>query len=70
MKIQTTVALALTASTAAAANWSPFGNQKPLAGTKDAEKVPGENPLEFCEETTDYTVKIKNVDLDPNPPAA
>jgi len=33
-------------------------------------EVPGENPLEFCEESKDYILDIKNVDLDPNPPEA
>ncbi|KAI4159920.1 MAG: hypothetical protein L6R39_000296 [Caloplaca ligustica] len=30
--------------------------------------VPGENPLYFCNDPSDYILTIDNVDLDPNPP--
>ncbi|KAL9060991.1 MAG: hypothetical protein Q9206_000789 [Seirophora lacunosa] len=30
--------------------------------------VPGENPLNFCSEPTEYSLTIDNVDLEPNPP--
>ncbi|KAF2098567.1 hypothetical protein NA57DRAFT_75807 [Rhizodiscina lignyota] len=33
-------------------------------------KVPGENPLFFCDDPKDNTLEIDKVDLDPNPPAA
>ena len=41
------------------------GGQKVL---DEALAVPGENPLEFCEEANDYTLEIEKVDLSPNPP--
>jgi hypothetical protein len=31
-------------------------------------KVPGDNPMYFCADPKDYSVKIDKVDLDPNPP--
>ncbi|KAI4120482.1 MAG: hypothetical protein LQ338_006992 [Usnochroma carphineum] len=34
----------------------------------DSLSVPGENPLEFCSDQSDYILTIDNVDLDPNPP--
>ena len=41
------------------------GSQRVL----DAElAVPGENPLEYCAKTDDYTLTIYKVDLTPNPP--
>jgi len=57
--------LALALSSLATA--SMFGaSQKVLDDRKLA--VPGENPLEYCEETDAYTLAISNVDLTPNPP--
>lgn len=32
--------------------------------------VPGENPLEFCAKSDDYSLTINKVDLTPNPPEA
>ena len=34
----------------------------------DKKKVPGDNPLEFCDDPKDYILEIEKVDLDPNPP--
>ncbi|KAL8709298.1 MAG: hypothetical protein Q9220_005891 [cf. Caloplaca sp. 1 TL-2023] len=34
----------------------------------DATHVPGDNPLIFCADPSDYILTIDNVDLDPNPP--
>jgi hypothetical protein len=31
-------------------------------------KVPGDNPLYFCEDPKDNLLEIEKVDLDPNPP--
>lgn len=43
------------------------GNQQhPLAD--DNLLVPGDNPLTFCADPSDYLLTIDNVDLDPNPP--
>lgn len=44
----------------------------PQVGIQDDNplKIPGENPLEFCEDPADFILTIKKVDLDPNPPSA
>ena len=36
----------------------------------EAKKVPGNNPLYFCDgaNTDDFILDIEKVDLDPNPP--
>ncbi|KAI2469368.1 phosphatidylinositol/phosphatidylglycerol transfer protein [Annulohypoxylon bovei var. microspora] len=66
MKFSTACVAALSASTASAGSW--FGNSQSVI-VKDAQKVPGESPLEFCD--TDHSsdiIKIESVDLSPNPP--
>jgi hypothetical protein len=35
---------------------------------KEEYKVPGDNPLYFCNDPADYILTIDKVDLDPNPP--
>ncbi|KAL8702473.1 MAG: hypothetical protein Q9201_004345 [Fulgogasparrea decipioides] len=44
------------------------GSQQPL-GDGDLS-VPGDNPLVFCSDPSDFILTIDNVDLDPNPPEA
>ncbi|KAL9595611.1 MAG: hypothetical protein Q9219_006348 [cf. Caloplaca sp. 3 TL-2023] len=34
----------------------------------DSLSVPGDNPLEFCSDPSNFILTIDNVDLDPNPP--
>ncbi|CAK1363859.1 Phosphatidylglycerol/phosphatidylinositol transfer protein [Cercospora beticola] len=41
-----------------------------LVKRDDNLSVPGENPLEFCQDPADNILAIKKVDLDPNPPKA
>ena len=36
--------------------------------TADAFPVPGDQPLTFCKDPSDYILKVHNVDLIPNPP--
>lgn len=36
----------------------------------DNLKVPGNNPLEYCQDPSDYQLDLDSVDLDPNPPEA
>ncbi|KAH7121005.1 ML domain-containing protein [Dendryphion nanum] len=52
-------------SVAASPSWVP----SQVKMTED-RKVPGDNPLYFCEgtNTDDWILDIENVDLDPNPP--
>ncbi|KAL5403296.1 Phosphatidylglycerol/phosphatidylinositol transfer protein [Paraphaeosphaeria minitans] len=59
------VAASSAASVSASATWMTGGNQ---AVINEAFKVPGDNPLYFCEDPKDYILDITNVDLDPNPP--
>ena len=59
-------ALCLTA-TAVQATW--FGDEQKTLG-EEAQPVPGENPLQYCNAPDDYMLEIDNVDLDPNPPEA
>ena len=44
--------------------------QYPIKDNVDstAVNVPGENPLNFCDDPSTYLVDIDSVDLDPNPP--
>lgn len=66
MKFSTTCVAALSASVASAGSW--FGGSQEVV-VKDAQQVPGESPLVFCD--TDHSndiVKIESVDLLPNPP--
>lgn len=59
--------LAICLSTfAAAKSLSLFGTDQQVL---DSElEVPGKNPLEFCQDNSDYSLTITKVDLDPNPP--
>ncbi|KAL8659623.1 MAG: hypothetical protein Q9226_000328 [Calogaya cf. arnoldii] len=62
-----TLVAPLLLSTLVASKSFIFGNQQqPLVD--DSLSVPGDNPLNFCADPTDYTLTIDHVDLDPNPP--
>ncbi len=65
MRLPTTLLSLVLASVATA---SIFGGSQHVLDDKLA--VPGENPLEFCAKTDDYTLTINKVDLTPNPPEA
>ncbi|KAK9774765.1 putative Phosphatidylglycerol/phosphatidylinositol transfer protein [Seiridium cardinale] len=48
-----------------------FDNTQDVVTFDDDKKVPGENPLSYCDAShPDDIVKITNVDLSPNPPEA
>jgi len=65
MKLATTLTpLVLAASTSA----SLFGGTQRVL--EDKPRVPGDNPLVFCQDTSDYILTIDYVDLSPNPPKA
>lgn len=53
------------ASVSAGSLFSAGGNQ---AVMDEKFKVPGENPLYFCSDPKDYSLKIESVELSPNPP--
>ncbi|KAI9864160.1 MAG: Phosphatidylglycerol/phosphatidylinositol transfer protein, partial [Pleopsidium flavum] len=38
--------------------------------SSDELKIPGDNPLEYCQKPTNDILAIEKVDLDPNPPRA
>jgi hypothetical protein len=68
MKLSALLTLLYSATSLAAFGWSSTSNdQLTLA---DDYKVPGENPLLFCEDPEKNILVIDNVDLDPNPPEA
>ncbi|KAI4090885.1 MAG: hypothetical protein LQ339_008244 [Xanthoria mediterranea] len=65
MKLTLSVSLLL--STLVASKSFLFGNQQqPLVD--GSLSVPGDNPLSFCADPSDYILTIEKVDLDPNPP--
>ncbi|KAI0022717.1 phosphatidylglycerol/phosphatidylinositol transfer protein [Xylariomycetidae sp. FL0641] len=66
MRFSTACVAALSTGLASAGGW--FGSSKD-AVISEAQKVPGDSPLEFCD--TDHSkdiVSIEKVDLLPNPP--
>ena len=60
------VAASSVASVSAGANWGMAGGNQ--AVINEAFKVPGDNPLYFCEDPKNYILDLENVDLSPNPP--
>lgn len=50
-----------------AASTSLFSSSQTILSDDDL-KVPGENPLKFCQNSDSYTLTINRVDLTPNPP--
>ncbi|KAH9824494.1 phosphatidylglycerol/phosphatidylinositol transfer protein-like [Teratosphaeria destructans] len=65
MKFLSTILLASTASA------SLFGSSIKISPNVDGSlSVPGENPLQHCEDPKDDILDLKSVDLDPNPPKA
>ena len=56
---------ACVASVAASPSWG-----QTQVKMSEAKKVPGNNPLYFCDgaNTDDFILDIEKVDLDPNPP--
>lgn len=62
-----TLSIPLLLSTLVASKSFLFGNQQqPLVD--GSLSVPGDNPLSFCADPSDYILTIEKVDLDPNPP--
>jgi len=67
MKLTITVVLLLLSSFAASKSLSLFGGDQRLL--EDDLDVPGDNPLEFCQQDDTYILTINKVDLTPNPPS-
>lgn len=71
MKFLSASALLLTVPLISAASFpSVFDPSQATLRDKPDEKlqIPGNNPLEFCQDPSNYLVEIDNVDLTPNPP--
>ena len=66
MLLTTTVLPLLFSSLAASKPSSFFGSDQHVLD--EALSVPGDNPLTFCQDSKDYSLDIKYVDLTPNPP--
>ncbi|QIW99978.1 hypothetical protein AMS68_005496 [Peltaster fructicola] len=68
MRLIALTPLLLAAGAAALAKpaWSP------VTALEDSYKVPGDNPLYYCDnpETEKYILEVESVDIDPNPPKA
>lgn len=45
-----------------------FGSSQAPIQVDSALSVPGDNPLDYCNDPSDYLVQIESVDLAPNPP--
>lgn len=56
-------------ATAAQAGLNLFGNSPDIAPFEDKLDVPGDNPLQHCQDPEDDILDLEEVDLDPNPPA-
>ena len=70
MKFFSTLLALLFASLVAAESLSFFGGQKTLHSS-NKKSVPGDSPLEFCQDNQDDDILvIKHVNLKPNPPEA
>jgi hypothetical protein len=67
MRLLSLLATALLAASASARS-SIFGNSIEVAPFEDSIKVPGENPLQHCQDPKDDILELESVDLDPNPP--
>ena len=70
MRLSATACVAALSASVVSAGSGWFSSQDVIE-TNDAAKVPGDNPLEFCD--TDHSkdiVHIEKVDLLPNPPEA
>lgn len=66
MKLTTTILPLLLSSLATSTSLSFFGSDQQVLD--EDLKVPGDNPLEFCGKSDDFTLTIDSVDLKPNPP--
>jgi len=70
MKFLAVAASALLASSVSARS-SIFGSSPDIAPNVDGSlSVPGENPLQHCQDPKDDILTLESVDLSPNPPKA
>jgi hypothetical protein len=67
MRLLSLLAAAILA-TSASARSSIFGGGIDVAAHSEELNVPGENPLQHCQDPKDDILDLERVDLDPNPP--
>ena len=67
MKATTILLPLFLSSLATSSSFSFFASEQQVLD--DSLKVPGDNPLEFCDNSDDFILTINNVDLEPNPPS-
>ena len=67
MRFLSLLATALLAASTHARS-SIFGSSIDVAPYEDSLKVPGENPLQHCQDPKNDILELESVDLDPNPP--
>ena len=67
MRFLSVLATAFLAASASARS-SIFGNSIEVLPFEDSHPVPGENPLQHCQDPKDDILELESVDLDPNPP--
>jgi hypothetical protein len=67
MRLLSLLAAAILA-TSASARSSIFGGGIEVAAHSEELNVPGENPLQHCQDPKDDILDLERVDLDPNPP--
>ncbi|KAI9732661.1 MAG: Phosphatidylglycerol/phosphatidylinositol transfer protein [Cirrosporium novae-zelandiae] len=70
MKLSATILPLLLANLVAARSLSLFGSESVIKDEDSELAVPGNNPLLYCQKSTDDILEIDYVDLNPNPPAA
>ncbi|KAK1061666.1 Phosphatidylglycerol/phosphatidylinositol transfer protein [Friedmanniomyces endolithicus] len=71
MKFLTFATTALLSATHVAARSSLFGTNTDISPNVDGSlSVPGDNPLQHCQDPKDDILTIESVDLSPNPPKA
>jgi hypothetical protein len=70
MKFLSAATLLLTAPLISAASFPSIfdPSQATLKSSERKLPVAGDNPLEFCQNPENHILKIKTVDLSPNPP--
>ena len=68
MKSSTSLTQLLLSILITSAAASIFGGTQNVLDSKT--EVPGDNPMVFCQDTSDYILTIDYVDLSPNPPIA
>lgn len=70
MKLSTTLLTIAFSSLPICSSLSFGGGDQAVLDSDTDLKVPGDNPLVYCQDPTKNILAIQRVDLDPNPPDA